>query len=459
MKFYTHHNFKKIPQLKHLNAQELHVFEVLIRIFPFKVNEYVLNHLIDWKQVPNDPMYQLTFPQREMLQEEDFKKISTLLQSNEDKQILKKTIQDIHIRLNPHCSNQSQNLGNLNGEIMQGIQHKYKETILFFPQQGQTCFSYCTFCFRWPQFVTDQIRFAEKDVSRLHRYVQEHTEVTDILFTGGDPLIMPTRMLKMYFQPFLDCHYPHIKTIRIGTKALSYWPMRFLEDEDSDELLNVFQQLQNKGIKIALMAHFNHWKELESPLVQKAIHRLQEYNILIRSQSPILRHINDNSETWVKMWKKQIQLNIIPYYMFIERDTGPHEYFELPLVTAWRIYQKAIQQLSGLARTARGPVMSTSYGKIEIQGVSTINQEHVFVLRFIQARNPKWVQQPFFAKYDPTAVWFDQLKPAFNESIFFFQTHDNNITQIPNSTLTNAKDARDKKSITQLERNFAICLK
>ena len=60
-------------------------------------------------------------------------------------------------------------------------------------------------------------------------------------------------------------------------------------------------------------------------------------------------------------------------------------------------------------------------GKVEIQGVTDVAGEKVFALRFLQARNPEWVQRPFFAKYDPHATWLDQLRPAFGGDKFFFE--------------------------------------
>jgi hypothetical protein len=65
--------------------------------------------------------------------------------------------------------------------------------------------------------------------------------------------------------------------------------------------------------------------------------------------------------------------------------------------------------------------MSAGPGKVEVQGVSEVAGEKVFVLRFLQARNPEWVQQPFFAAYDEQATWLHQLKPAFGEDEFFFE--------------------------------------
>jgi L-lysine 2,3-aminomutase len=169
------------------------------------------------------------------------------------------------------------------------------------------------------------------------------------------------------------------------------------------------------------MAHYNHWLELSTPIAQAAIQRLRATGAEIRSQGPLLANINDDPGVWARLWKDQVRHGIIPYYMFVERDTGARRYFEVPLAKAWTIYREAIQQVSGLGRTARGPSMSAGPGKVEILGVAEIAGEKVFVLRFIQARNPAWVQQPFFAVYDERATWLDQLKPAFGDKQFFYE--------------------------------------
>ena len=71
-------------------------------------------------------------------------------------------------------------------------------------------------------------------------------------------------------------------------------------------------------------------------------------------------------------WQTQINMGMIPYYMFIERDTGARAHFELPLVETWEIFQKAYQQVSGLGRTVRGPSMSATPGKVQILGMTEI---------------------------------------------------------------------------------------
>ena len=94
--------------------------------------------------------------------------------------------------------------------------------------------------------------------------------------------------------------------------------------------------------------------------------------------------------------------------------------FRSPLAECFRIYQEAREMVSGLSHTARGPSMSADPGKVCILGDEMIHGEHVFILKFLQGRNPNWTSRVFFAKYDPTATWLDDLKPAFGEKDFFF---------------------------------------
>ncbi len=63
--------------------------------------------------------------------------------------------------------------------------------------------------------------------------------------------------------------------------------------------------------------------------------------------------------------------------------------------------------------------MSATPGKVQVDGVVTVQGEKVLSLHFLQGRNPDWVQRPFFAKYDENAIWLDELKPAFEEKFFF----------------------------------------
>jgi len=425
-KSYSLGNYTTIPQISKIDSDSIHNIEIVGSVLPFKVNNYVIDELIDWDNYENDPMFNLTFPQKDMLKPDHFSEMAAALEKSSDKIYKEQISNKIRLRLNPSPAGQKKhNVPIIDNVKLHGVQHKYRETVLFFPSAGQTCHSYCSYCFRWAQFVgLEKLKFATKETELLIKYLEKHQEVTDLLFTGGDPMIMSYKMFKKYIDPFLsDRNKTNIQTIRIGTKVLSYWPYKFITDDDADDFLRLFEMITNKGINLAFMAHFTHPVELGTEAVKQAIHKLRNTGVQIRTQSPLAKHINDKPEIWSEMWRKQVNMNCIPYYMFIARNTGAQHYFAISLFKAWEIFRKAYQNVSGVCRTVRGPSMSCTPGKVQILGVSEINQEKVFVLRFIQGRNPDWVARPFFAKYDENAIWMDTLKPAV-ETKFFFEDEE-----------------------------------
>jgi len=422
LKSYTLSNFRSLPQLQNLPEQMLEEMEVVGNVLPFKANNYVVEQLIDWTNIPDDPMFVLTFPQRGMLKPEHYTQMEETLQSGADKKRVAEVANEIRLQLNPHPAGQMElNVPALrDGTKLYGMQHKYKETCLFFPSQSQTCHAYCSFCFRWPQFVgMDEMKFAMKEGEQLVQYVSEHPEITDVLFTGGDPMIMKARIFAKYADALIESKLPHLKTIRIGTKALAYWPYKFLTDKDSEEMLDVFRRITDSGLHLAIMSHFNHINELSTDAVRLATSRLRETGAQIRTQSPLLAHINDDAQMWANMWTKQVKMGCIPYYMFVVRDTGAQHYFGVPLVRAYEIFSRAYSAVSGLARTVRGPSMSATPGKVQVSGVVTLGGKRMLVMRFLQGRNPDWAHTPFLAQYDENAIWLDDLKPVEGDKFFF----------------------------------------
>ena len=419
----TRENIRKHAIWPRLSRDLQEAVDVVSAVLPFRANEYVINELIDWDRVPEDPMYQLTFPQKGMLSGEQYEEIAPLVLGGAPSEEVKAVANRIRLDLSPQPAGQlTHNRPRLNGEILQGMQHKYRETVLFFPSQGQTCHAYCTFCFRWAQFVgLNELRFASKEVDLLVAYLKEHTEVTDVLFTGGDPMVMKASTLAAYIEPLLTPELGHIQNIRIGTKAVGYWPQRFVSDGDADDVLRLFEKVVDSGRHLALMGHYNHPVELSTPVAREAVRRIRSTGANVRMQSPVIRHVNDDSDVWAGLWRTGVALGAIPYYMFVERNTGAKRHFEIPLVRVWEIYREAYNQVSGLGRNVRGPSMSAFPGKVRILGVTNISDEPVFILEYLQARQPELVRIPFFAKYDAEATWFDQLQPFTGNDRPFFE--------------------------------------
>ena len=395
-------------------ADVLRTVRLVSLVLPFRVNEYVLSQLIDWDKIPEDPLFQLVFPQRGMLPAQDERQLAEL-SAGAGQAELAEAVRRIRGRLNPHPSGQRElNVPRSDGIALPGLQHKYRETVLYFPGHGQTCHAYCTYCFRWAQFVDEpDLKMATDDIGTLVAYLGEHPEVTSVLITGGDPMIMAEPVLRRYIEPLLDPRLDHLESIRIGTKSLAYWPQRFVTDPDADATLRLFGDVVAAGRTLALMAHFSHPRELEPALLDRAARRIRGTGAVIRTQAPLIRSINDDPGAWRAMWRAQVRLGMVPYYMFVERDTGPQDYFAVPLARGYEIFRDAYQGVSGLCRTVRGPSMSATPGKVCVDGVTEVAGLKVFVLRMIQARDPRLAGKPFFARFDPAATWLTDLEPAF----------------------------------------------
>lgn len=413
-------SFSKSKYAKNLSDQELKELELVSHILPFKVNNYILDELIDWNNKETDPMFNLYFFNKHMLHSEQLDLLQNSYYNTKTIEAKNEIIKQIRSELNPHPAKQmTANVPILNNKRIKGLQHKYKETCLIFPKSGQTCHSYCTFCFRWAQFIGDDDQKFYTDSSGLHiEYIKKNKEITDLLFTGGDPMIMSVLKLKEIVSPFLSNEFEHIKNIRIGTKSIVNFPYKYVNDKETSALLSFFDDIIKTGKHLSIMAHINHWIEMESNAFKIAIKNIRNTGAEIRTQSPILNNINDNSDIWIKMWQQQVKLGLIPYYMFIERETGAEKYFNIPLFKAFNIFKDAYKQVSGLCKTVKGPSMSAIPGKVVIDGVIKIEDKKYFVLNFLQARNPDWIKQPFLAEYDEISTWLFQLNPYGGK--FFF---------------------------------------
>ena len=407
-------NIAEVAEKHHRLAPCLDDIRLSSLVFPFKASPYVVEELIDWERegsITDDPFYRLIFPTMAMLSSEHQ---ARLREVQEEALELKAVVAQIRRELNPHPAGQKE-LNAPKEDGLTGIQHKYDSTVLFFQQLhklampiAHTASAGHNLLGFGPEVCTER---CWRSFLLFEKAFGSHWRS---LFTGGDPMIMKTRFLRKYLEPFKNPKFlPQVKNLRIGTRSLSFWPQRFLSDDDADEVISLLSEIRQVGGRhIAIMAHLGHWRELQTAKVQRAIKRLQsEAGVIIRSQAPLMRGINDDAEVWAEKWRSEVNLGIVPYYMFLARDTGAQSFFSVPLDEAHTIFSHALRSTSGLCRTVRGPVMSATPGKVEVTGVEEIMGQAAIVLRFVQCRHESWIGRVFFAKYKPNAIWFDDLEP------------------------------------------------
>lgn len=388
MKFISYNNtsFKKTKYYELLPEEEREVFDILSSVFHFKVNNYVLEHLIHWDSIPNDPIYKLIFPRKEMLSEIDYESLKLLHESGLEEKKLMPFIQRIKKKMFPEVKQTETSLPKVDGKRIRGMYSNFETIVSLFPDpMAKTCHSYCSYCFRWIMFNNKEAQqnSSYKDPNEPVAYIKAHPEISDVLFTGADPLVLKAETLKKYIDPILDID--SVKVIRISSKSLGWWPFRFTTDKDADALLDLFKYIQSRGKHLNFCAHFTHVRELEHTEVKKAIQKIRATGTVIRCQGPLVEGINDTAEDWSALWNAQIAFGMVPYYMFIEADHNSESCFRIPLAKALRIFQEAQKKTTGLARTVRGPVFMNDLNRVLLDGVTEVNGEKYFVLKSLQS--------------------------------------------------------------------------
>ena len=426
--------------------------EFFIEVYRFLATKHVLN-FINWENFGNDSLFQLVFPQPGMIRAEAvvlYKKAKTEAER-------KKIVADYMELTNPHDGNQKLNkpwFENDMGEIefLEGSQHKYPQCQLIFDKTTQSCFAFCSYCFRHAQVRGDEDMFIQNEIKPVLDYVKKHKEITDMLLTGGDAGYMPFERLQQYLLPIIeDEELMHIKSVRIGSRALSYHPEMFISSKYND-FLELFGKLIDHGIQVVWMAHFSTPRELLNPSTIAAVRRLRAHGVTVKSQSPVMNHISlftdkngkvdidRSAQNWIDLGNIFAMLTIGFHSMYCARPTGEHHYFTVPLAELNKVFSKVYRSLPSINRPSRYITMTSSAGKISILGTLEVNGKKAFALKFNESRNMEWLDEVFLAKYDEKENTVANLKPFETEKYFF----EDELVQIEKN-LNEALDKRMKK--------------
>lgn len=407
--------------------------ELFVEVYRYLATRHALN-CINWDDYATDSIFQLIFPQPGMIRPE----VVAAYAAAPTDEARAKVVADYTRETNPHDGHQLLNKPWIQREdggidVLEGSQHKYPQCALVFDKTTQNCFAFCTYCFRHAQVRGDEDMFIQREIEQVHAYLRLHKEVTDLLITGGDAGYMPYNRLRQYIEPILDDpELMHIRTVRLASRALTYQPELIL-NRSYDRMLSLFDRTRDAGVQVAWMSHFSTPRELMNPATVAAIRRLQNHGVMIRSQSPMMNHIslfldeNGNvdhdrsAQNWIDLANILAMLRVGFHSMYCARPTGEHHYFTAPLADVEKISNQIYRSLSSINRPSRYISMTTSAGKMSILGQCIVGGEKAFALKFTEARNMKWMDKVFLAKWNTTENRVDFLTP-FDTDEFFFES-------------------------------------
>ena len=279
---------------------------------------------------------------------------------------------------------------------MTGLQHKYPETALIL--LTNRCAMYCRHCFRkrivgLPNHeILDQFNDAVD-------YIKDHREINNVLVSGGDPLILPTRIIRKVLTSLSDIE--HLTFIRFGTRSLVTCPGRITND---NELLALLNRHSRQDRRVYVVTQFNHPREITSQST-RAVSSLLDAGVIVSNQAVLLRGVNNDPETLAELLRNLVRIGVNPYYIFQCRPVKRVKHnFQISLYDAYRIIEQAKSMLDGHSKRFKF-IMSHRTGKIEMVGM---DRDHMY-FKYHQAKHPRNRGRFFTKSLSETACWLDDF--------------------------------------------------
>ena len=347
----------QIEKLEFLSEAEKERLIPVTEKFDFRSNEYYLS-LIDWDD-PDDPIRRIIVPDLCELDEWG--------------------------RLDP--SNEQ------TYRVMPGLEHKYNSTALMLV--SDVCEGICRYCFRKRLFIDNRDEYL-RDPQAAFEYIRQHPEITNVLLTGGDPLILSPVKLEDIIRELMAIE--HIRIIRLGTKVPAFNPYRIINEPALPEMIGKYSTDRKK---IYIMTHFVHPRELTNAAV-RAVNILQRAGAIVANQMPLIKGVNSDPEVLAELLANLSFIGAAPYYIFQCRPALGNRAFTIPIEQGYEIIEQAKSLVSGLAKRVRY-VMSHSTGKIEIVGKT----EDLVYLKYHRAANDLESGRFLVLASNPNAYWLD----------------------------------------------------
>jgi lysine 2,3-aminomutase len=216
-----------------------------------------------------------------------------------------------------------------------GLVHRYPDRVLVLVTDQ--CAAYCRHCTRRRLVGAKQQVMGLAQMDRVVRYIAQHSEVRDVLISGGDPLVMSDRHIEHLLARLRAI--PHVEIIRLGTRVPVFLPQRI-----TPELVAMLRRYHPLYINI----HFNHPAEV-TPEVQEACGRLADAGIPLGSQTVLLRGVNDCSHIVKRLLQRMLTIRVRPYYLYQCDLSQGIEHFRTSVAKGIEIIESLRGHTTGLA--------------------------------------------------------------------------------------------------------------
>lgn len=278
-----------------------------------------------------------------------------------------------------------------------GILHKYPYSALIVATEY--CSMYCRHCFRKRLVGLPNDKTVE-NFQNAAKYIAEHKEITNVIISGGDPMMLPTKVIAKMLEALKDID--HVNYVRIGTRTPVVYPLRYFDDE----LIGLLRDF-NRHKTLYIPTHFNHANEI-TDLSEEAVSRIRSAGITVNNQTVFLKGVNDTVENLEDLMNGLVRIGVNPYYLYQCMPVSRvRHHFQVPLKRGVDIVSEAKRGLDGYAKRFKF-IMGHDIGKIEICG----RKDDILVMSQIHSRpdHPEEASRIIMGHLTEKAGWFEDLE-------------------------------------------------
>jgi lysine 2,3-aminomutase len=277
-----------------------------------------------------------------------------------------------------------------------GILHKYPYSALIVATEY--CSMYCRHCFRKRLVGLPNDKTVE-NFQNAAKYIAKHKEITNVIISGGDPMMLPTKVIAKMLEVLKDIN--HVNYVRIGTRTPVVYPLRYFDNE----LIEVLRDF-NQHKTLYIPTHFNHANEI-TDLSEEAVMRIRNAGITVNNQAVFLNGVNDTVQDLRDLMNGLVRIGVNPYYLYqCMPVTRVRHHFQVPLKRGVDIVSEAKRSLDGYAKRFKF-IMGHDIGKIEICG----RKDDILVMSQIHSRpeHPEEASRILMGHLTENAGWLEDL--------------------------------------------------
>lgn len=262
-----------------------------------------------------------------------------------------------HLELEDYPDFVTDPLGEEQANQQPGVLHKYKSRFLL--TLTGACAVHCRYCFR-RHFPYQENLPKNEDWLNIKNYIESQPDINEVIFSGGDPLTLSNRKLKLWIDRLESL--PQIKFLRIHSRVPIVIPNRV-----DEELVSL---LKNSRLRIILVVHSNHAAELDD-LTCARLSLLVQQQITVLNQAVLLKGINNSAQVLVDLSYRLFDAGVMPYYLHVlDKVKGAH-HFDLSPKEINLIYKDVLENLPGYLVPKLVREIAGEKNKTPLFGVST----------------------------------------------------------------------------------------